>query len=288
MKKPAFPIKKTDTWDHSTDGVGVTDDELLIRQAKYKYNWADYNRRRLISKRYDIDMNNPEPGLLRWAKDKFEPFEEHEIIPREEWNLDSLNGETILQLYHPHYQRLYQHIFANHKPTHKILTIFECTNAKPYYSSVNAKLWSKRYGSKSDFAVMSNPGVIPFEYSNYYPFRMDEWDHYTETPEIEEIYTQTCMDRLIEYKNALGYEHVIVVMQAKKTQAWADRLYKENKHNEHEWLHIVTTDEYMEKYMRERLIIYKNPGMAKQRMMNDLMTKQEYEKILNKIYEQYN
>lgn len=285
MKKIKFDLKKTSVLDPTKNGVGTTDDEMLIQQAKCKLDWALNGTYKKIVKRYNIDENDPEPGLLRYAKARFEPYmnPEDEIIPRSEWNLESLYGESELQLFHPHYQIIRDYIKEHYKPKHKILLIMECTNAKPYISSKNSQLWAKEFGDKVDMAVMSNLGVILLEYSNYYPYRQDNWDHTAETPDMTELYTETCAHRAVEFKEHFGYEHVVVVMQSSQHQKWADYLYNNNIAGAKDWLHIVTTQEFKDKYYESCLPIYKKRGMAKMRMMASKYTRKAAADLLETL-----
>ena len=89
----------------------ITDEAILYKIGKYKFNANQTirsngsNSLQNAIKKYNIDKNNPRPGLIRWAKDvtpKLLPDDE-EIIHRKDWSLDTLNGETEKQLLHLDY-----------------------------------------------------------------------------------------------------------------------------------------------------------------------------------------
>lgn len=80
-------------------------------------------------------------------------------------------------------------IYKNHKPQHKILTVFECSNQKPYFHAKPTKYYADRWSDYSDFASIDY-GIQPWEFVNMYPSRWDEWDHFIETPHMHHLYSE--------------------------------------------------------------------------------------------------
>lgn len=260
----------------------LTDDEIFYKLAMHKYNHLrKYFRARVprLLKKYDIDPLNPKEGLIRFGKARLHPIlpEECEIIPRSEWDLDGLVGQTEKQLLHPHYETIMKYIYNNHQKKNDVLVIFECSNSKPYSNSHILKTnFIDKFSDQCDFAVMSNPGVIPMEYSNYYPYRYDEWDHSRETPEIVERYVEVNIQRTLSYVSHFGYKHVFVMMQHPHTQKLFDKMWNENIGGCRDWMTIVTNDEFREMYNREYFPILKNKGLCISRMMNSNLLRDHF------------
>lgn len=262
----------------------TSDEAILYKIGKYKFN----SRRNSLSdetlKKYDINKDNPRSGIIRWMKDvtaKLLPDNE-EIIHRKYWDLDSLNGETEKQLMHLDYWTISQYIIQNHKRKHDVLTIFECSNAKPYASNrIIKNVYLDKYGAFTDFACMSNPGVIPMEFSHFYPYRYDEWDHGAENDDIADKYCKINKYRFINYVKALGYKHVIIVMQNPHTQICFDSAYNENINNCQSWMHIVTNDEFRKKIEKKYASKFDyNKGLMIQRTMLFPLVRERYERTL--------
>ena len=274
----------------------VSDDAILYKIAKYKFNSQRHLRtantggtntfQRIIDK-YDIDKDNPRPGLIRWARavtPKLLPDKE-EIIHRKDWHLSQLNGETELQLMHPDYVIILNYILKHHKRKHDILTIFECSNSKPYAASkVLSGHYTTKYGVFTDFACMSNPGVIPMEYSQFYPYRFDEWDHGAECDDIAHKYCVVNEYRFLNYVKALGYKHVIILMQNPHTQICFDKALKEDADGCSKWLHIVSDKRFRTELDKRYLKTFNNnEGLVITRMMEMDYTHRQYEKHLRQL-----
>lgn len=185
----------------------VSDDAILYRVGMHKYKWSK-PRQESWNKKYNISKNDPRKGIIRMAKDLLvKPLKsEQEVISRKDWDLDGLIGESEKQLLHPDYWTMQQYIYDVHKKKHDVLVVFECSNAKPYSKqSVAKNNFFEKYDYFCDFACISNPGVIPLEYSHFYPYRYDEWDHYAEEEDIADKYVKVNIARIIHYveKNGL-------------------------------------------------------------------------------------
>lgn len=142
--------------------------------------------RDLIKTKYN---NNPENKrlVLSYAKEKLFPIlpDSKEVVHRSRWDLDGVIGETEYQLMHRHCYEVNKWVEKYHKRTHDVLTIFECSNSKPYgISHIRNTLYEGVYNKFSDFACLCNAGVVPTILSNFYPYRYDEWMHISETPDI--------------------------------------------------------------------------------------------------------
>ena len=115
----------------------TSDNAIYYKIGKYRFNWgANRKRHPALIKKYNISASDPRPGLIRYAKDTSAKLlkDKDEVIHRDKWDLDGLNGETEFQLLHPDYWTLEQFILKDFKRKRDILTIFECSNIKPYSS----------------------------------------------------------------------------------------------------------------------------------------------------------
>ena len=274
-------------YDYICEQNNVTSDNAIYYKiGKYRWNWgANKHRHEALMKKYNISKSDPRPGLIRFAKDtsaKLLP-DKDEVIHRDKWDLDGLNGETEYQLLHPDYWTLAQFVLKDFKHKHDILTIFECSNVKPYsYKTSFRKVWQK-YALWTDFACMSNPGVIPMEYSHFYPYSKDEWDHFAENDDIADKYVKVNMARFLHYVKKMGYKHVLVVMQHPHTQKLFDELLKAGTDGAKDWLHIVTDSHFHSENRRKNLNKFNgSEGLLISRTMNLPYTFKSFERELMK------
>lgn len=201
----------------------ITDDDLLYHAGTIKLNWKKKvdprNYKRIVSK-----YGTTREGLIQWQKETSYPIipDEEEIIHRDEWDLETLNGATEEALYHKHYDVWWDYIYKNHKPQHKILTVFECSNQKPYFHAKPPKYYADRWSDYSDFASIAY-GIQPWEFVNMYPSRWDEWDHFRETPHMQHLYSEKTKERILEYhKHFPQYEKMIFICQSRHPQSPVD------------------------------------------------------------------
>jgi predicted RNA-binding protein len=199
-----------------------------------------------------------------------------EVIKREEWDLEGMKGATIKQLCHSHFNTMKDYFFSNFQPLSTTAVIMLCSNKKPYSANNTIKSFYKiatRY--KADFFIVSNPGVIPISYDNYYPFRWYEWNEYEETPQIKELYYEVTMRRLEEWFTHFPYKKVVSVIRPGETcQAFIDSNLPlvEKCH--------VFTKENIEKIHEKYLPIFKTTGLLKTRILSLSMTKGIFEEFL--------
>lgn len=264
----------------------TSDNAIYYKIGEHKWLWVSKApaRRDSLMKKYHISGDHDRAGIIRFAKattPKLLP-DEQEIIHRDKWDLDGLIGETEYQLMHPHYWTLTSWILKSHKRKRDTLTIFECSNSKPYVISRQRKaLYLDKYRAFTDCACIANPGIVPLEYSQFYPYRYDEWNHFAEKPDIVEKYMWVCAARFLAYIKKLGYKHVVVVEQTPYMQQWAQMLYDENIEGCKDWLHIVNNPQF-----EKRLIAkYKakfggSVGLVHNRCLGLPMFVERYQKLL--------
>lgn len=260
----------------------TSDNAIYYKIGLHKYNW-NKSKKAQLDKKYDISASDPRPGIIRYAKDVMCPIlkDSEEIIHRNDWDLDGLIGETEYQLMHPHYWTLNGYVAQSHKRKHDILVVMECGNTKPYAVNKAQKIeFTDKYRAFADFACISNPGIIPLEYSQFYPYRYDEWDHFAEKADIAWKYTWVCAARFLAYKKHMGYKKVIVLFQTMYPQEWAEWLYKENIDNCRDWLIIVHTrswDKRVRPGLRQK---FGNDGLVNTRLIHQPVFREKFEKDL--------
>lgn len=264
----------------------TSDNAIYYKIGLHKWHWAEHFKSRFesINRKYNIHGSHKRAGIIAYAKDvctKILPSAQ-EIIGRDKWDLDGLIGETEYQLMHPHYWTVTSWILKTHKRKRDVLTIFECSNSKPYVvSRIREKVFLNKYRAFSDMACISNPGIIPLEHSQYYPYRYDEWDHFAEKPDIAKKYTWVCAARFLAYVKKLGYKHVVVMMQTPYTQEWAQMLYDNNIEGCKSWLHIVNNPEFDKKILAKYKHKYNNAeGLTHMRMLQFPETIERYRLLL--------
>lgn len=263
----------------------TSDNAIYFKIGEHKYKWKIKlapEKKQSLDRKYDISSNYRQ-GIIRLAKDTSIPIlpDKDEVIHRKDWDLDGLIGETEYQLMHPHYWTLNEWILKTHKKKHDVLTIFECSNSKPYSKQkVRETFYMNWYRAFSDMACISNPGVVPMEYSHFYPYRYDEWNHFAEKPDIAQKYTWVCAARFITFVKKMGYKDVVVVFQSRRPQEWAEWMYKENIENCQSWLHIVNDERHYKDFLERASRKFKTHALAIQRLGSMPFFVDRYAKLL--------
>ena len=57
--------------------------------------------------------------------------------------------------------------------------------------------------------VISSPGVIPYEYANYYPFNSYDWPEWEETPEIKKKYVEVTQARIENFLRSHQFKKIV-------------------------------------------------------------------------------
>lgn len=124
-----------------------------------------------------------------------------------------LNGTSELQLLHPHFEKWQDWFIKFYKPPkNKIALIIPCAAIKPYYNSPIHKLFNnslKKYEDNLHKVVISNAGVIPYEFSDKYPFNSYDWNPLAESELIKEKYVEVSRNRIYNYLKKHPYRGYI-------------------------------------------------------------------------------
>ncbi len=125
-------------------------------------------------------------------------FNEHDYI--------GINGVGITQLTHPHFEEWFKYIVTIYEPPHSKICLFvPCSAIKPYYNSPIHKIINRalsQYENHIHKIVISNAGIIPYEFSEYYPFQSYDWNPQFETEEIKKTYIELTINRLTDFFNS--------------------------------------------------------------------------------------
>lgn len=268
-------------------GKGTSDNALYYRTGIYQYEWKLKTSKKTFQSvidKYNIKGDNKRAGIIAWQKDIAYPIlpEKFEAIPRDEWELDIIKGETADVINHPHYDRLTEYIYKYHKPRHKILTVFECSNRKPYCYVGSLKYFALRWADYTDFATLAY-GIQPWEFSNTYPIRWDEWDHSKEDSYIWYLYSEKAKQRILDYhKHFPQYKKIIFICQNNRLQRPANELWEDNTDNFRDWAIILTNDDFRKKLVN--IYPQMENGLIIQRTLGFDYTHKKYAELLASFY----
>jgi hypothetical protein len=194
--------------------VGSSDRAIYKRLAQHKWNHIPTSTQEKHKKKYPGIPDNANK-LIAWFKESNGKIlkKEDEIISRGEWNQLEQVGEIENSLMSPHKWSYFDFICQNpREKKNKILVVLECSNSKPYCQDSSKQWYFSRFRSFADFACGAY-GIVPEEYSQLYPVRMDEWAHSDESESVAFKYNLISCNRGYKYIKAMGYEKVIVYFQ---------------------------------------------------------------------------
>ncbi|MHA1786037.1 MAG: DUF5591 domain-containing protein [Candidatus Helarchaeota archaeon] len=103
------------------------------------------------------------------------------------------------------FNEAHQKILSNYQPSEKKVGFFTvCSWGKPYRQSyihyfIIRELITNKLLEKLELIVLTNAGVIPYKYTDDYPYYAYDWDPNLETPTIKEVYKQILKKRLMEF-----------------------------------------------------------------------------------------
>jgi uncharacterized protein (DUF2249 family) len=152
-------------------------------------------------------------------------FEEFVFTPK--WPREkqvTIQGATLKELLHPYYAVWQQYIngFWKRDTSKDILLFIPCAYRKPYFNSQLHKaifgvLGKLPISNRLQLAAISSPGVIPYEFVNYYPFNRYDWPEWEETPEIKRKYIEVTQMRIENFLNAHGSNYKRIFCYFKPT-----------------------------------------------------------------------
>lgn len=111
-----------------------------------------------------------------------------------------INGVGLNQLIHPHFEKWFDYIINEYEKPEKNNVIFlPCAAIKPYNNSPLHKKINEvlsKYENNLHKIVISNAGIIPYEFIEYYPFESYDWNPAFEDNISKELYYNTTLVRL--------------------------------------------------------------------------------------------
>lgn len=126
-----------------------------------------------------------------------------------------INGVGIQQLAHPHFEEWFKYIITEYEPPKqkKICIFIPCSAIKPYYNSPIHKVINKIIDQYDNVhkIVISNAGIIPYEFSDYYPFNSYDWNPQFETEEIKNKYIELTTNRLTSFFNKHSTKYITFI-----------------------------------------------------------------------------
>lgn len=249
-----------------------SDDSIYYRLAKNMWAWkfkgGGHGASNVINK-YKITKSNPRAGLIRWFKDNYPPIPKasKEVIPRSQWDMNALVGQTENQIMYKAYDEIVKYHLKHPDKRHDILMILECSNKKPYNDDSSKIRWMRMFDNYCDFAN-ADYGLIPYAYCEYYPYRYDEWDHYAEGEYGSWWYRECSKINFKQVMDAWGYKRCVVVMQNAHPRQFLMDIKKNNLFGWGDRMEIVTDDAFYKKMEKKYSGTFGNKGLLITRMMN--------------------
>ncbi len=125
-----------------------------------------------------------------------------------------INGVGIDHLIHPHF-KIWQEYFKKSyfiNNNIKIIIFLPCAAIKPYYNSPTHRCFNKVIDKFAYIQkiVISNAGVIPYEFCNKYPFDSYDWNPLFETYEIKQEYIKITSQRIFDFFNAKKLKNKLI------------------------------------------------------------------------------
>jgi len=187
-------------------------------------------------------------GLFNlWVKGKWTPLSEEEFLKKTskyenvqlepsnyafipmflEKNRDNLKGVGVGYIDHPHFNVWQDYLSRIYKKPDKDIALFlPCSKKKPYYNSrthrsIRRMITGFDWYKKIHIIVISNPGVIPIEFADRYPFNAYDWDERLETPKVMKEYVKLNTERLKNYLRNHEYKKVFSYFKPKSESGLA-------------------------------------------------------------------
>jgi len=279
--------------EYLIESTGTSDDSIYYRIARNIWNWkiktAKSDSIFNTIKKYNIKKSDPRPGLISWFKDNYPaiPDKSMEVIPRSKWDLDGLVGQTENQIMHPHYDDIVRYHCTYPDKRHDVLIIFECSNKKPYNDDSSKIPYLRIFDDCCDFAN-ADYGLIPYAFCELYPYRYDEWDHYSEGEYGSWWYREVSKINFKIFMDAWGYKRAIVVMQNPHPRQFLKEIKENNLFGWGDKLDFVTDDEFDKEIKRKHSSEFGSNGLIITRMLRLPETNLKTCKLVKKALEDVN
>jgi len=154
-----------------------------------------------------------------------------------------INGVGEKQLIHPHFIKWHKWIINEYiPPSKRILVFIPCAAIKPYYNSPIHKEFNKIIDKfPTHKVVITNAGVIPYEFAGCYPFNSYDWNPVYETKNLKKKYIELTKRRISNYLNAHSQKYIGFVAYLNPISESLKALEKVHINRENN-IHIVKID----------------------------------------------
>ena len=170
--------------------------------------FGDYKDKYLIEKTtYELDFSNYS-FIPQFPQKIKKEYKEKGII----------KGAKIENLINRAYEIWEEYILYFFKPKSEkdILFLIPCAARKPYYLSKTHRLIKRTVAGfqifkRMHWVVVSNPGVIPYEFVDFWPFKNYDWPEWEETDELKELYYKVTKERVKRFLERHKDNYKIIV-----------------------------------------------------------------------------
>ncbi len=173
----------------------------------------------IIGKWQPLDKKGFQKAVSRWSRNRkieldYQNYAFVPKIPRE--RQEFIRGVGLSCLDHSHYN-VWQDYFVRFydRPKEKDIVLFlPCSFRKPYSGSRTHREIYEAIKDAPIFPrlhriVLSSPGVIPYEFSDYYPFTSYDWPEWEETPQVKRDYIRFVKARVKAYLKTHKYKRYL-------------------------------------------------------------------------------
>jgi len=164
--------------------------ELEFKKVFEEFFGEFKNEYVLKKTRYEIDFNNYSfvPQFPTYLKKEYK---------------EKIRGAKIENLINRVYEIWEEYFLYFYKPKKEkdLLFLLPCAAKKPYFLSKTHRLIKRTISGLQIFkrmhwVVVSNPGIIPYEFVSHWPFKNYDWPEWEENKEIQELYYKISKERV--------------------------------------------------------------------------------------------
>ncbi|AAR39367.1 NEQ526 [Nanoarchaeum equitans Kin4-M] len=152
-------------------------------------------------------------------------YENLKFIPKfneqiKKYYSNKIKGAKVENLVNEVYEAWFDYIIRIYeRPKEKdILMFLPCAAKKPYYKSKTHRTIQRAISGFQIFnrihrVIVSNPGIIPWEFHTYWPFNSYDWPEWEETEDIKKLYYWVTYKRVKEFLRRHQYNYYTVYMK---------------------------------------------------------------------------
>ena len=201
--------------------------------APIMLDWLEGRWKPLDRKQFD-DIVEP---IVKTYPNVENDFQNFNFVPKWPLNLQQkIRGATEKELLHPHFEVWQDYMCRFWQPKNNILepidniaepidniaepiakdilVFLPCAFRKPYFNSqlhqaIMPVLQESKEWDRMQVVVISSPGVIPYEYANYYPFNSYDWPEWEETNGIKKKYVEVTQQRVENFLRSHQFKKIV-------------------------------------------------------------------------------